>query len=750
MENWISVEEESAAAAQPVAEAQPQQWEELNDPISDPLPSYADGLSPDTPINRSPLSSTERLLIRGLGTRKGEVSNLAEMFGQDAVRVDRNGDLVVKKGDSWYAVDPNTLDSPEPISRTKRILGALAGAGAAGYGTVAALTGVHKTRNPLEIADMITGLIKDDELQAVAKETTGEIAENIPTAAAVGAGLVTMPMTLAGVAGAGMIAGGVTSAKVILGKLAGTYEATPEETAQEIVMDTMLGVAGQAVSAGAKFGFKYLADKKALKALQETGEELTKRGGNLEELAQTFAEQTGWPKRVYQTYMTSGKRVQGIVDELASLGDSDQLARLRTMSTTEARRAVDVLKEGSESLWQKNNQQLRSLIPDNVEFNMADLTDDWVKSMKDAGLVEEVARTTTTKMPGAGTKTLQVVKEVPPGTALTGGSRDVSGIVTDTVTKNRIDRFLSFEEYQSKVVGNAQLDKTDFAFSRQTYNRLKQLYADVQTLRTKSPITFGKEGFDNTMAANRILKSITYEMRAAGLSNSSNPLIRNAAKAADNFDSAVATKVLGGTQDGSAGAAYLKLNQDWSAYKNAIAPFERAAAKNDLNTLAQIGSKLLSKPKAGNMNEQEAIGAAIEYLSKNNITAPAAKLADITKQFEAIEAAGYIGKIANKPIFNDAQWGMMLGGLLSGSPWLTGSVAATGAATSPKVAKMLIDRQAKVAQIVKAAGGAARDKIILNPPLLKTLLQFPRTSTEQQTQTESMLLEKFGIPKEQP
>jgi len=184
----------------------------------DILPSYANGLSPETAINSSPISVEDRARL-SVGNESGKIKFLRENYG--AVTRSKSGDLLVQDKTSklWHQVDPSGLGDGNPWEKTKE-------------------------------------LVKDvTELAPIAAKTVAQIG------AAVGLASVTGGTSLLAQAGTSAAVGAALAAgETSLGRLVGTYEAQPEEQLKDIAIETLINFGGTYVAAGVKPGISMIAD----------------------------------------------------------------------------------------------------------------------------------------------------------------------------------------------------------------------------------------------------------------------------------------------------------------------------------------------------------------------------------------------------------------------------------------------------------------------------------------------------------
>jgi hypothetical protein len=192
------------------------------------MPSYANGLSPEAPINRSPVDAMDRAKL-GIGNAAGGVKFLKSKF-EDA-KLDRSGNVLVKDKGLWHRVDPDGWGDGDAWERTKEIAKDFLDLGDVAIG----------------VAGTVIGAAKGAGTGAVAGGAAGSVVPGAGNlAGAVGGGAAG---AIAGAAGGGAIAAGLRTS---LGRLVGTYDATPMEQLYDIGVETLLSAGGEAVALGAK------------------------------------------------------------------------------------------------------------------------------------------------------------------------------------------------------------------------------------------------------------------------------------------------------------------------------------------------------------------------------------------------------------------------------------------------------------------------------------------------------------------
>lgn len=189
-------------------------------------PEYANGNSPETAIHKAVPGATWQRLKLSFGNKNPEetVKYLEGAYGAGNVKLSKGGNVTVKDKDTnaWYQLDPE----------------------GAGQGSMWEKA-FERTRDVL--ADNA-----DIALSVAATAATAGLAA--PVAAGATAARVAGTAALVGAKG-GAVSG---MSRVLLGRLAGTYDATIEDTAKDIAVETLLSAGGNAFVPGVKYGAKQL------------------------------------------------------------------------------------------------------------------------------------------------------------------------------------------------------------------------------------------------------------------------------------------------------------------------------------------------------------------------------------------------------------------------------------------------------------------------------------------------------------
>ena len=186
------------------------------------IPAYADGSDPNKALNKTPDGAAFARFKLAFSNKPvgAQVKYLEETYGKGNVQLSKGKNIVVKRdNEKWYRLDPAGMGEGDWVDKS------------------------------LELTKDI-------------------LADNADIALSVGAGIATagaaapLAAGLAAVKGAGVVAAasglGSSMTRILMGRLAGTYEATPEEMIKDIGIETVLSLAGGTFVPGVKYGAREL------------------------------------------------------------------------------------------------------------------------------------------------------------------------------------------------------------------------------------------------------------------------------------------------------------------------------------------------------------------------------------------------------------------------------------------------------------------------------------------------------------
>lgn len=332
------------------------------------VPDYANGSSPEFAINTSPLDLTDRLKLAA-GNKAGNFKYLKQKY--EDVSVDKDGNFKVKKDGSWYNVDPSGLGEGDAWEKTKAIASAV-------------------------LPNGIGALIPVDP--KLKKELAGDMIDLLPMGAQIVAGGLGATAGLVGgpvgsVAGAGLASGATEAARTSLGRLVGTYEATPEEQLKDIAWESLLGLGGQTVALAAKPTVAMMG--KALSKLKGTSNVAK------ELISHATAGLNGQPQQSIRRALDAPEEVMGeLRAALKSAGAAEDPAKaVAVLQRQQNGTLIGMANDSTTALQGKYRENLGNLLkatPDDFSVNvgdtmkaaMTDLVDRGIGRINDKGLLE--------------------------------------------------------------------------------------------------------------------------------------------------------------------------------------------------------------------------------------------------------------------------------------------------------------------------------------------------------------------------
>lgn len=290
------------------------------------------------PIETSPLTIEERLQM-SLGNTKGNTAKLKSKFGKDNVKVHPDKGLIVKSKNAWHTVDPPALGN-----------------------------------DPWE---MTSELVKDAaDLASVAIDVP------IQTAGAIGGTLLGGPA--GGVAGSAVASGVSSAIKTSLGRLVGTYRATPEEQLQDIAFESLLGTGGQLVGLGAKPALSQIA--KAAGKIKRSATPVAK-----DALSSLYGTLTGTGKEATEELLENAPKVVGNMQRAIKQAGpqgrvSDVQGIIRDRQINLSRQFLKQARPSISKKYGKMEADLVSRVPNNMEFDVGNLVNNTQNQLASMGL----------------------------------------------------------------------------------------------------------------------------------------------------------------------------------------------------------------------------------------------------------------------------------------------------------------------------------------------------------------------------
>lgn len=635
-----------------------------------PLPSYANGMSPLTPINSSPLSAEDRFQL-ALGDEKGKQAFLKQRFSD--IQKDGDGNQVVqdKQTGLWHRTSADAFKDVDPWTATKGIIRTVGALGVLGFNQQAAQD--MADQNPVSKELLGTYADMAPKLAAAGLTTVaGPAAAALGEAATLGSAAA-LPFSagtsfaLSGIAGtaAEAVATGASAllargAVTSFGRLEGTYQATPEEQLSDAAKEGLFNAGGVFFMAGAKVPMGALSDKMGSwagnmnlipQSAKDTFKALYGRIALGEGGAQHFDEALENTEGVQQM-MDMGAKAGGGPDGFKQRIFQDQIQTVKN--------AAETGRQMLRALYGKLSDQLGSAVPANFVGDVSEATSSAMKALADKGLLElEVGG--------------ERVSAADAAEILADGGKSI-GKDMRWVVKSKDALKQALARGDSDIASVLSNDETHAALSKvvETMNDLSAGKA------------YGREGAKMLMNTQQALNDLTYQIQQTAKEGSNNSLANLMAAIHDHVSQGFSEQF----EKYGAGEAFARINSSYAAMKQPMTDLQNAvakAAKSGSDAPLETFIKKISA-KGSSMSAKNSFQAISETADKFGLT----KLAQDFEGHAARLRAGDAAVAFNPWIKSDVLSRNALGGagvaLMTGHPGLAMAVGGTMAATSPRLA----------------------------------------------------------------
>lgn len=673
--------------------------------MGEQVPLPLSGNTPETASSQgSPLSMTDRMKM-SFGNEKGNVDFLKQRFADAKPILDDKGkptkDLAVRDGNTWFRVNPKNGDIPDPWERTKEYL-----KDAATYAPEALGVGVAAAT---DIA------------------TSGA---SIPESAA--------------------IAGGTAAAvRTSLGRIVGTYQATPAEQAWDIGFESILNAAGAKVIAGVKPTAKFVAGK--LDAVAEAFKD------TVEPYVPTAAKSaaagvadfvSGTPKAVFKkimatysvgersfdTMMENTPRTKAAMHELDSLSSGDTAA-YHDLGTNKQlsniQNIADKTRVGLSQIYGQMRNKLLADVPSDFSVNLDDAV---------------YAATFKAMQNGVG--------------VLQAGGRELEGqaaidYIAKSGLKNTGFRMYSQDELAKRIGQGADIDKGIgyLATDKEAHGIMSEFYDNLSKFVGGQNRT-GVEGARSLLDFKKVAADLSNKMASTETARSTPQVKGLIDEAKVAVDSAVhsAFKV----QD--LGQEFLNLNSTYSTLSDKFQPLLNAKrlADNSGSTKPYMSllNEFLARP-GKNPAATFAIDDAIKAADAHGLKALSQNLLESKTNIQILQAAKDFNPLSpsstKAAAINASQ--VLAGSYLMTHPDPLYIAAAIGvkAVTSPMGAGMAIATTqglAKGQQMLSNMTKGQVDKFLSSPEAIKAfttaVVQAPIVRAQAQQQMQSLMQQQVA------
>lgn len=669
----------------------------IDENTGEELPKGFNGVDPSSAINKSPLSALDRFKL-SIGNEAGNIDYLKKRF--DAVQpiADKDGkptkDLAVLQNGKWYRTDPNNGSIRDPWEMAKSY-----------------------AKDPSEF-------VKDVADLGPMGIAAGLAAAPLATALA-GAG------TVAGtVAAAGAVGAGAATIRTSLGRIVGTYDATPQEQLFDVGLETLInaGTAGL-IELGVKPTAKYMADK--IPDLAESFAD-TKIGGAMinapkaifkKVFAGMSVGEDNFDTAVEQPYKLQSL-MKSVSDATGGKVDAyhDEIAR---QQTDQMRSVAQNARGTLTQIYGKMKQKLLNSVPESFSANY----DDAIQSSYSGALEKGIGKLTTDD-----------------GKVLLGA--DAMEYLGKNGLKGANFSLLEQKEMSNAIVGGATLKDEMGYLSTDTeaYNAVKGYFDDLGKF-ANSAKSSGKQAADNLLTFKKIAAD-----RAQAIQNMEKVrdipnvryLINQSRTAIDNtiHDGLKQAGVAG--QFTEMNGTYSQLAEKFSPLLNANYRFEKSG---DPKVYESLLNQFLAKP-GKQVTNKFAVDAAIDAAEEHGLGSLAKQLSNSKLRIQVGQAAKAFNPLPSeaKKTIAAGTAGMFLTALASGHPIVAAGIATSAALRSPSTAQagVALTQAAFRGQQMLASLPKAQLKQFLNNPqaitaFTTTVLQSPMVQNQVQSQLHQVM-----------
>lgn len=617
-------------------------------------PSYANGLTPETALNQSPIDVADRAAL-SVGNEAGKMKFLKEKFG--AVQKTKSGELVVNNKGFWQRVDPEGLGDGDAWSMTKEL-----------------------------IADVT-------DLAPTAVNVAAQVGAGVAAAGATGGASLAAQAGISAAVGAALKAG-----ETSLGRLVGTYEASPEEQLKDIGIETMLNLTGTVIAAGVQPAIPYIAnglskfaslakDSVGKKAFTEAWGTLTGAGGqNVERLIANPAAVTAEMKLA------------------AKEGVDDVVGHLINKNVKTVGEIAKNVRASASSLYDSLADDVISQVDDSFKADIQG-------SVKAA--YNRLAQMGAGELDQAGKFKLFSLEDMQARQALSG---EINPLLAD--------------------------DKS--------YNIVAKM-ADKLGLYSMANPKSGKEGAKQIMSFRKIIGDLTYSLKeeaddaalapAARIIAGVNEAIDNNVLKSFQLKTPVKSSVTGQMSDN----LLLHTNEIYRKTLAELAPLTKAAT----SSMKQGGSDLpfqtlynqLNSMQGRNTVQKSSFDSAIELLGRYG--GEAGKNArNMLETIKDREAAAAFTPVFRKGLYERIGMGAAAGGGLMLNPALAGAAAGGVIASSPRIGKSIVVGALQLKNTLSKLAPAQRMQFLNTPQAIMQAVGTVMGIPQVQTQTMNELMQQ--------
>lgn len=660
-------------------------WQEVSRIPTDPgtgqqYPVAMSGLSPETArSDKSVVDIMDRLKMSA-GNTQGNIDYLKSKFKDVRPIPGPDGkptsNIAVQQQDgSWFQVDPKNGDVTDPWERTKEYI-----------------------KDAADLAPMIAG-----------------------TGAALAAG-----PAVATVAGAGILAAGIGTVRTSLGRIVGTYSASPLEQAGDIALESLLNMAGVKIAAGTKPSASWIA-KNAITPLAEAfgessagqaAKSVARGTSDLAESAGNLAKDAA--KKVFAGYSV------GIENFDTMVNNSEMVKTAMRNASARAGRNIEAYHD---DITMGQMQQMKEFA-DNSRGMLSQMYSrgrNEVLSAVEPGFRANFDKPVADSLRGALAKGIAKL-DLGEGEALYGKE------ALDALGKNpglQAGNFkvLSQDEMKQSIRNGAELsnDLGYLSTNAEAHATVSKFYKQMTDF-ANSAERKGVDAAKDLLNFKRLSADTAYDLANSDHVASMPGVKRMIDEARTSVDQSIYESLNNAGK--GAGTKFLQLNKTYADLSNELVPVlnakDRYARSGDLKVYQGLLNSFLAKP-GQQVSSKYAIDQAID-------TAEAYGMNDMAEQLASKKTAVQVGEAAKafnpvKPGWsqaaNTAQAGLGVYALASHNPAMLAAVAGQAALRSPNTAGAAAATVRGLSQgqeYLSLMSSAARQKFMLDPQAIESFI----------------------------
>lgn len=625
--------------------------------FGDQLPTYANGLDKSRPINESPIDPLDRLKL-SVGNEQGKLNFLKERF--KAVEKTKTGDYVVQDKDGfWKRIDPEGLGSGDAWAMTKELVS--------------------------DAADFIKPAVG----------VAAQVGAAAGLAAATGGSSLTVQGATSAAVGAAVEAG-MTS----LGRLAGTYDATPEEQLKDIGIEAALNLGGTYVAAGMKPALSYIG-----KGLAKTGEMLSKVNPvSRESTTSILGAMTGVGPKPYEVLIDNPTAVNAAIQRASGAGASsaEAIDRMGLKMVEEAATMAKSARPTATALYDNLAKEVAATVPETFNANIPKVTSAMLQPLEQQGLGV---------LNGAG-----------------------KWVMRDA------DEFAKYVAENAATTG----ELSALAADKQSYNLLREAAEAVQSYEGAKSLT-GEAGANQVMKLRRILNDTTHKLQEQATDAALVPAQRVLAQMKEASDGVIhgmfdrSEPIKSAITQAETTNLYASMNEVYNQTMRDLNPLIKAAgqaARQNSDVPFQTLANQLVSNSGRNSLQKSAADKAIELASQRSGSI-GKEIADAYANLQANYAGAALMPSMRKNAISQTAAAGAVGALAAGNPLVAAGLVGTAAATSPRVSKLAVETAMKGKAMLSQLSPAQRGAFLADPQAIaqwgSTILNAP--AIHQQTAT---------------